>query len=87
MVRPEFVLAPKVKFHRDEALALARDAKDVWVAKGKKWLRFDAQSVSDEELAAVILGRSATLRAPALRVGTTFIVGFHEEAYRALFDA
>jgi hypothetical protein len=80
------VLANKVKFHREEALALAREAKTVWVSKGKKLLQFDlGQDVSDDALAKVILGRSGTLRAPAIRVGDTFIVGYHLEGYTRLF--
>jgi arsenate reductase-like glutaredoxin family protein len=84
--QPDFVLAPKVKFQRDEALDLARACSTIIVAKGKKSLRFDASnSVTDDELAAVILGRSGTLRAPAIRIGQTFVVGFHAEEYEALF--
>lgn len=33
----------------------------------------------------MILGRSGTLRAPAIRTGDTFIVGFHAEGYAELF--
>jgi hypothetical protein len=57
------------------------------VSKGKKLLQFDlSEGASDEDLAKVILGRSGTLRAPAFRVGQTFVVGFHAEGYAALFD-
>ena len=86
VTQPEFVLANKQKFHRDEALELAKAGEIVIVAKGKKSLRFDLTGdVSDDELAAVILGRSGTLRAPAIRVGQTFLVGFHAEEYEAVF--
>jgi hypothetical protein len=65
---------------------LAREAKTVWVSKGKKLLQFDlGQDVSDDALAKVMLGRSGTLRAPAIRVGDTFIVGYHLEGYTQLF--
>ena len=81
------MLANKVKLHRDDALAKAKTANEVLVAKGKKLLRFDTKSgVDDDELAAVILGRSGTLRAPAIQVGTTFLVGFHAEGYEEIFD-
>jgi len=79
------VIANKVKIHRDEALALARDASEVWASKGKKLLKFSAGSSSDDELAKAILGRSGTLRAPAFRVGGTFVVGFHPEGYAEIF--
>ena len=70
------MIANKVKFNREEALALARAGEAVWVAKGKKLLRFSLkEGVSDDDLAKAILGRAGTLRAPALRAGKTFGVG------------
>jgi len=81
------VLANKVKFQRNDALAIARAASTVLVAKGKKLQRFNlSEGVSDDELAATILGRSGTLRAPAIRVGSTLLVGFNEGAYGEIFD-
>ena len=65
MKQPEFVVANKVKIHRDEALELARAAEAVWVTKGKKLIQFDpAADADDDEIAKLILGRSGTLRAP-----------------------
>ncbi len=86
MPQPEFVLANKVKLHRQEALDKAKAARRVLVAKGKKLLRFDtAAGVDDDALAAAILGRSGTLRAPAIHVGDVFLVGFHAEGYEEIF--
>jgi hypothetical protein len=85
-VQPEFVIANKVKIHRDEALALARQAQQLWVAKGKNWLKFDLSAgATDDEICKAILGRSGTLRAPAMRVGEIFVVGFHLEGYSEVF--
>ena len=65
---------------------MARKAKSVWVTKGKKLFRFNwADGATDAEAAALILGRSGTLRAPAFQAGDTFMVGYSEEAYTALF--
>ena len=59
----------------------------ILVSRGKKLLRFQpASEASDDELAAVILGRSGTLRAPAIRIGSHFLVGFHPEAYGDVFE-
>ena len=86
MTQPDFVLANKVKLHRQEALDKAKTARHVLVAKGKKLLRFDtASGVDDDELAAAILGRSGTLRAPAMLVGQVFLVGFHTDGYEEVF--
>jgi len=82
---PEFTLAPKHKFDRDQSLALMAEAQVVLVARGKKVLRFETKSADPDELAGVILGRSGTLRAPAIRVGKTFLVGFHAETYEQIF--
>ena len=58
----------------------------MWASKGKKLLRFSLkEDVSDDELAKAVLGRSGTLRAPAMQVGKTFVVGFHTEGYEELF--
>lgn len=64
---------------------MAREAKVVLVSRGKKLLEFDS-TASDDELASVILGRSGTLRAPAIRAGDTFIVGYHEAGYGRVFS-
>ena len=65
---------------------MAHKAKAVWVTKGKKLIRFHwAEGATDAEVAALILGRSGTLRAPAFHAGDTFMVGYSEEAYTALF--
>ena len=83
--QPEFVLANRQKFHIQEALQLARGCSTALVAKGRKLLRFDLAETADDELSAAILGRSGTLRAPAIRSGNVFLVGFHPEAYGEVF--
>ena len=85
MTHPEFVIANKVKFDRSEALSLLADVKTVRVAKGKKHLQFDLGGHDEEALSKAILGPSGTLRAPAMRVGETFIVGYHAEVYEEIF--
>jgi len=73
--------ARKERYGRDEALALLDGMTDLYVARGKKVVHFDLKKEKpEEEIASLILGRSGTLRAPVLQVGTTMIVGFNEEA-------
>lgn len=75
----------RAKLGADDALALARAATIVHVAKGKKIVSFEmADAPSDDELLAVMLGRSGTLRAPTLRRGTTLLVGFNADLYQRL---
>lgn len=51
------------------------------VAKGKKIVRFDLRNdrPSDDELLDHMLGRSGALRAPSLRAGRTFVVGYNAD--------
>jgi arsenate reductase-like glutaredoxin family protein len=71
---------------RAEALALARAARHVIAAKGKKVVTFDMKkdAPDDETLAAHILGPTGNLRAPALLQGDTLYIGFSEDVYRKL---
>lgn len=55
---------------------------DLYVAKGKKTIHWKLNSKdrpSDDEILEHILGRSGTLRAPAIRKGKAFIVGFNPD--------
>jgi arsenate reductase-like glutaredoxin family protein len=76
--------ASKDRRGRAEALALARTADRVVVAKGKKVVVLDMKQAppDDDTLAAHLLGPTGNLRAPTLRRGGTLLVGFSEEAYR-----
>jgi hypothetical protein len=78
--------AKKERIGEKAAVALARTAHKVVVARGKKVLSFDMRKdpPAAAGLAAVIMGPSGNLRAPTLRIGTTLVVGFHEEAYDGL---
>jgi hypothetical protein len=62
------------------ALALLAGVDDLYVAKGRKTLHFDLKNdrPPDDEILAAILGRSGTLRAPALRSGSTLVVGYND---------
>ena len=63
------------------ALDLLKGVSDLYVAKGKKVLHFDLKEdrPDDEEILGLILGRSGKLRAPAIRTGTTFVVGYNPD--------
>jgi arsenate reductase-like glutaredoxin family protein len=73
----------KTKIDASEALALVRDASKLVVARGKRTVEYDlaADSPSDEELRSLILGRSGSLRAPAVRVGKTLLIGYNADLY------
>ncbi len=71
---------------REAALKLAREASRVLVARGRRLVELDMKrdNPDDETLCGLILGRSGTLRAPAIRRGKTLIVGFHPQAFERL---
>jgi len=76
----ETVDARRHRYEQADALELVSGLNEVWVARGKNWHRFDPSS--SEQLEAMlnkILGPHGTLRAPAMRFGQRFVVGFHEE--------
>jgi arsenate reductase-like glutaredoxin family protein len=82
----EILDAGKAKKGRAEALALARSAGKIVVARGKKIVTIDMKedAPDDDTLAGLLLGPTGNLRAPTLRQGKTLYVGFSEEAYRQL---
>ena len=76
--------AKKEQRGRQEALALAKSAETIVVAKGKKVVKLDMKKnkPDDETLVSYLLGPTGNLRAPTLRRGKTLLVGFNDDAYR-----
>ena len=73
--------ATKTKFHEADLDALFEGATRVLVGRGKSHDEFTPGEDSMEAMAAKVLGRSGTLRAPAARVGSTWLVGFAEKMW------
>ncbi len=65
------------KLGRAEAEALVAEAETIYVARGRKQTELPA---SEPGAADLMLGPTGNLRAPVVRVGSTLIVGYHEEA-------
>jgi hypothetical protein len=78
----ETVDARKERFGEDDLADLFKGAKEVVVAKGKKSLSFKP---SDDGLAAVALGRSGNLRAPTVKVGKRYLVGYSDGVWADFF--
>ncbi len=76
----EEVNAAKDTIKGDGIWQLVKDADKVVVASGKNIL--DYNPVADkEEMLLKMSGRTGNLRAPTLRCGNSFYVGFNEELY------
>jgi hypothetical protein len=88
MVR-EIVNANKEKIGGEQGLKILQEGSKILVAKGKKILEFRLSSgkllgePSLEGLRKAAIGPSGRLRAPTLRLGKTFLVGFNEELYKS----
>jgi arsenate reductase-like glutaredoxin family protein len=66
------------KLGKTDATTLIRNAREVFVAKGKKLERFKGGTAS-RELVDRVLGATGNLRSPTLKVGKVLVVGFNEE--------
>ncbi len=56
-------------------------ASKILIAGGRKVEEMVPQEAAKEELLAKIVGRSGTLRAPTLRQGDVFYIGYNDELY------
>lgn len=81
MIR-EAVDARTVRMDGAAAWAMLGEAAKITVAKGKTFSHLHPQQNGKEEILRQVMGPSGNLRAPALRVGDEFVVGFHAEFYK-----
>lgn len=80
----EQVDARKVRFDEQQTEELVANCDRVFVARGKNWQAFDPRDADQAaEMRKKMIGPHGTLRAPALRFGKVFAVGYHEDMYRA----
>ena len=80
----EIVDARKNVIKAEGAWELFQDADTLHVGRGKKTVVYAPDSESKEEILKVSLGRTGNLRAPALRVGKIFYVGYNDAMYEEL---
>lgn len=75
--------ARKQRFGPDDLPSLFGDARRVLIGKGKSFVAFDleADDLDVEALKKAALGPSGNLRAPAARVGKTWLIGFTPDSW------
>ncbi len=75
-----------MKYSREDAIQLARAARRLIVARGKKVVEIDMKKdpPDDDTLARYLLGPSGNLRAPTFRIGKTLYVGFEPDSFQQL---
>ena len=81
----ESVDARKERIDREEAAAMLAGAERVFVARGRKIQVHEPDGGAGDGLMAVVMGRSGNLRAPTLKVGRAFLVGYNDELYEDFF--
>lgn len=76
----------KQKFGPADALKLLDGVRRLVAIKGKNVVEFDLvkDRPDDETLIKHLIGPTGNLRAPSIRVGDTFAVGFNEETYQKI---
>ncbi len=82
----EIVDARKNVIKADGAWDLFKQAETLHVGRGKKTVVFTPDPESKEDILKVTLGRTGNLRAPALRVGKIWYVGYNDDMYRELTE-
>jgi len=69
------------KLGRDDAAEIAKKAKRLVIARGRKLTVFSPGGKPDEAMITGMLGSTGNLRAPTLKIGSTVLVGFNEDEY------
>ena len=80
----ETVDARKEKIDTEKAWVILSQASGITVAKGKKELHFIPSDKNSVEILKAVIGPSGNLRAPTLKIGNRFLVGFNIELYQSL---
>lgn len=78
----EAVDARKEKIADADAWKVLKSAKEIIVGRGKKFQVFTPSGENKEEILSQCLGRTGNLRAPTLKIGNRYIVGFNEDMYQ-----
>lgn len=60
---------------------MLKDGDVVYVGRQKRFNKFIPSNDNRDELMSQVIGRSGNLRAPTLKIGQVFLVGFAEEMY------
>lgn len=73
--------ARKEKLEADAVWDLIGSADSIVVAKGKSVVTFQPNEDGRDSVLKAVLGRSGSLRAPTIRTGDVFYVGYNDTLY------
>lgn len=82
----EEVNAAKNTIKADSVWEVVGNADKIVVTSGKKILEYNPASDDKDEIVAKISGRTGNLRAPALRLGNSYYIGFNEALYQQISE-
>lgn len=74
------------KLQAGDARDLLKDAGKLIAMKGKKVAEFDVSSKVSNDAIEAMLGPTGNMRAPTIKVGKTYLVGFNEEVFSETFN-
>jgi len=63
---------------------LLADAEKIYVTSGKKIIEFEPESAERDDLLKRATGRTGNLRAPTLKRGGMYYIGYNDELYETL---
>lgn len=78
--------AKKETYSGEDVWQLVQGAQKLVVASGQKTLEYEPASADKEEVLKKITGRTGNLRAPTLRIGEVFYIGFNVGMYEELLS-
>ncbi len=73
--------ARKERIDADAAWEMLKSATRILTAKGKKVQEWNPQADTKDAILKAAMGPSGNLRAPTLRIGETFYIGFNADMY------
>lgn len=76
--------AKKQTYIGEDAWSVVAGADKVYVASGKNIIEFKPGSTNKDEILKKITGRTGNLRAPTLKRGNVFYVGFNADLYNKI---
>lgn len=77
--------AKKETCQSEDSWKLVESADKIIVASGQKTVEYVPISAGKDEVLKKITGRTGNLRAPTLKIGNVFYVGFNVGMYESLF--
>ena len=80
----EEVSARQEVFNGEDAWGVIEGAQKVFVASGKKIIEFKPAVADKDVMLKKITGRTGNLRAPTLRKGDTYYIGYNVDMYEKL---